>query len=144
MTEYTLSVFTPTGTFFEGKITSLVLETPDGLMGVLAGHMPCVASIKAGILKVKSADGQERKAATSQGFAMIRSQHVKVLLQSVEWADDIDIQRSLDAIERAKKRLEHRDEMMEREFILSTAALERAKARLRLTGTHYDRNQHHI
>jgi len=144
MKEFALSIYTPTENFFEGQVVSLVLETPDGLLGILADHMPSVISVKAGVLKIRTADGNERKAAASQGFALVRGKSVKVLLQSIEWADEIDIERSIEALKRAQKRLEKKDELLEREYILATAALERAKARLRVTGSYADRVNRHI
>ena len=105
MNTFTLDVVTPNGSVYSAKDVELVvLHTETGEMGVMAGHIPTVAALKTGYVKVNKASGTEYLA-VSEGFVEVRTDKVTVLVQSAETAEDIDKERAINSKERAEERL---------------------------------------
>ncbi|GHU67445.1 ATP synthase epsilon chain [Clostridia bacterium] len=129
MSSFHLTILTPEHTFFEGDVQALRFPTVDGLYGVLAGHQPEVVILVEGALKI-TIDGGEREAAASDGFVTILPESVTVILQTVEWPEDIDRRRAEDARREAEEAL--RQQQSQREFVLARSMLARAMVRLRV------------
>jgi len=122
-----VEILTPNRKFFWGDVESVVLNTPSGEIGILKDHMPMVALVDVGIIKVKkNADWVE--AVLGQGFMEVSQNKVVILVDSAEWPDEIDINRANAAKERAQERILRRANKTE--YIQSKAALARAMARL--------------
>ncbi len=128
--QFLLEVLTPERAFFKDMVNAVVLPAFDGELGILAGHEKIVSALVSGILRV-SKDGQWRMAATSDGYAMVYGDRVVVLLQSMEWPEEIDAGRARQALTQAEQRLADR-QLRHRERILAEAELHRARARLKL------------
>ena len=79
-----LVVKTPEKTFFSDVAEELVVETPQGQIGILPNHMPMVVSITAGAMKIKQ-DGVWKEAFLSDGFMDINQSMVVVLADTAEW-----------------------------------------------------------
>ena len=126
-----LTILTPERTFFEGEAESLTLEAVDGELGVMAGHAPEAVTLIEGELRL-TADGQARWAAASAGFAAILPDSVFVILQTVEWPEEIDLRRAERSRWEAEERL--RQQKSIQEYHLARAMLARAMVRLRVTG----------
>ena len=93
---------------------SLVNETVDevqipgtsGYLGVLPGHTPLLTTLQVGQLWYRQ--GQERHyLSIAFGFAEIQPDHVTVLAQIAEKADEIDTTRAELAKKRAEERMAH-------------------------------------
>lgn len=52
MSTYDLSVVTPHGQAFSGKVTSVTAPGEAGAFGILANHAPIISILKAGVLTV--------------------------------------------------------------------------------------------
>ncbi len=89
---FQLNIVTPDRAFFSGAVESLVINTPDGEMGILCHALPMVTVLKSGILRICQ-DGRWMEAVNSDGFVSIMRDKVTVLSQSCEWPYEIDIQR---------------------------------------------------
>ncbi len=124
---FQLEIATPEKEFFTGPVESLVINTIDGEMGVLAGHVPMVVALASGAMQMKTKTGW-REAAVIGGFARISPDYVIVFADTAEWPEDIEESRALDAKRRAEERLLVRQS--EIEYVRSRVALERALARL--------------
>ena len=60
MNTLNVSIVTPNGEVYNGKDASMVvLNTTSGQLGVMANHVPMVASLKVGPLKVVFPDKKE-------------------------------------------------------------------------------------
>ena len=106
MNTLNVSIVTPNGEVYSGKDAKMVvLNTTSGQLGVMANHVPMVASLKIAPLKVVFADGKEEIFAVSEGFVETHKGDVSILVQTAENANDIDINRAQAAKERAEKRL---------------------------------------
>ena len=105
MNTLSLNIVTPNGSVYSADDVELVvLHTETGEMGVMAGHIPTVAALKIGSVKVNKTSGTEYLA-VSNGFVEIRTNKVTVLVQSSEVAEEIDKERAVNAKQRAEERL---------------------------------------
>ncbi|MCG1009903.1 F0F1 ATP synthase subunit epsilon [Salinicoccus sp. ID82-1] len=129
MSTIALDVVTPNGSVFsEEDCEIIILQTKQGELGVMAGHVPTVAALKIGSLRTKI-DGQFEYFAVTDGFVEIRPEKVTVLVQAGEFAEDIDTDRATAARERAEALLQQaRDEKVDR--YRADLALQRAVNRL--------------
>ena len=127
---YKLLVMTPEKEFLSGDVTHIILSTPDGDMGIMADHMPVIAVLTEGVLRIEK-DGVWRNAAIGQGFLDMTSDVVELFVDSAEWAEDIDVPRSEAALHRAEERL-HMN-LSHTEYLRSHAAVARANVRLKAT-----------
>ena len=120
-----LDIITPNGTFSIEKVEYLRAPSIDGLFGVLANHIPSIIAIGVGEIKI-TIDGKEQLYATSGGYADIKKESVSLVLETAEQASSIDIKRSEEAINRAKKNLKDSNYDLDR----AQEAIERAKIRI--------------
>lgn len=128
MNKFFLEILTPEKTFFEGEIYSLVAETPNGQIGILAKHVPIAIGLVPGIIKIKT--GKETlTAANGEGFIEVRPDKTVVLCQTMEWPEEIEINRVKRAIEEHERKI--RETKSKIEYKLSKATLQRAFARLK-------------
>ncbi|WP_017549603.1 F0F1 ATP synthase subunit epsilon [Salinicoccus carnicancri] len=129
MNTIALDVVTPDGSVhFEENCEIIILQTKQGELGVMAGHVPTVAALKIGGLRIK-VDGRFEYFAVTDGFVEIRPDKVTVLVQAGEFAGDIDTERAVAAKERAESLLaKERDEKIDR--FRAELALKRATNRI--------------
>lgn len=107
MNTIAIDIVTPNGSVYSNDQAELiVLQTETGEMGVMAGHIPTVAPLKIGAVRVSIGNSKEHIAVT-EGFAEIRPGQVTVLVQAAEVADEIDIDRAKESLKRAEERLQH-------------------------------------
>lgn len=110
-----LDIVTPNGSvFFEEDCEIIILQSKQGELGVMAGHIPTVAALKIGSLRAKI-NGQFEYFAVTEGFAEINPSKVTVLVQAGEFAEDIDTERAEAARQRAEELLQRsQDEKIDR------------------------------
>lgn len=128
--EFLLSISTPERAFYEEPVEMVVLPAFDGEVGVMAGHEKMVDVLVSGIIRIRK-DDKWRMAATSEGFAMLYGDRAVVLVQSIEWADEIDEDRAKVALEQAEERLKV-PKLPHKDWTLAHSARDRALARLKL------------
>ena len=133
-----LSILTPERTFFEGEAEALTIQAVDGEMGIMAGHAPEVVSLVEGTLRVTAQD-HCRWAAASAGFATILPDSVFVILQTVEWPEEIDIRRAERARAEAEERIRQQKSLQE--YHMARSMLARAMVRLRVTSQNRINNE---
>ncbi|MCM3726693.1 F0F1 ATP synthase subunit epsilon [Neobacillus cucumis] len=123
-----VSVVTPDGPVYESDVEMVSTKAKSGELGILPGHIPLVAPLEIGSVRLKK-DGKTEFIAVSGGFLEVRPDQVTVLAQSAEKASDIDVERALRAKERAEQRM--RDQRAEHmDFRRAELALQRAINRL--------------
>lgn len=124
-----LEVITPVRKFFEGNVEMIVVESVDGQLAVLKGHIPMVTPIAIGTLRIKEGE-KWHEAAIGEGFMEVRPDSTTILSHSVEWPEEIDERRAHEALERAEERVRQKKSM--NEYHQSKTAMARAMARLRV------------
>ncbi|MCL2180878.1 MAG: ATP synthase F1 subunit epsilon [Treponema sp.] len=123
-----LSILTPEKVFFNGEVTQIIAETPEGEMGIMAGHMPSIAVVSDSLLNVEE-NGTWRSAALGQGIMDVSAAGIEFFVDTAEWAEDIDVQRSEKALRSAEERL--RGNLSHTEYLRAHTAIARAIARLK-------------
>ena len=122
-----VNIIAPDRTFFAGDVSFAEFNTIEGIIGVYPRHIPMTVVIAPGVLKLKTDEG-EKEAALHSGFAEILGDSIKMLAESVEWPEEIDVQRAEEAKKRAERRLaEHPDGL---DVLRAETALHRAMARI--------------
>lgn len=131
MSTIALDVVTPNGSVFtDDNCEIVILESTQGELGVMAGHIPTVTPLKIGSVRAKI-DGQFEYLAITDGFAEIRGDKVTVLTQAAEFAENIDTDRALAARKRAEELLKRAQEE-EIDEVRAELAFQRAINRLNI------------
>ncbi len=120
-----VQVVSPEQLLFEAEADMVVCRTTDGDIAFLTGHVPFLGALGVGQVRVKLADGSERALAVHGGFVEVSHDHVVVLSDVAEMADQIDVVRAELARTRAEAVLAGDPEDED-----ARAALTRANARL--------------
>ena len=127
MTAFPLKVVTPDGLEFEGQVEELIVRTVTGDMGILAGHINCVAPLGMGTATIV-VEGQKRYAACIGGMVSVVDGAVNLVPTTFEWAEDIDLHRVEKSQDRAKTVLAN-NSATNTEIRLAEARLKRALVR---------------
>ena len=138
MKTFELEIINPEKVVFKGRAKSLVLPAYEGKMGVLAGHAHMVAQLTPGEVKVEleqaASGGSVIYFSVSGGFAAIDQKKTQLFVEAAEDAEDVNEQRALLALERAKDQVKQKIEIEK-----AQAAIQRALARLRVV----EKARHH-
>ena len=127
-----LEVVTPKGAIVSEDVDIVTAPGFAGEFGVLANHAPFLSTIKIGTLRYKQG-GNENELMVSGGFCEVSNNKITFLVESAERGHEIDVDRALQAKERAEKRLLQAIEQQEKfDRTRAEAALQRALARLKL------------
>lgn len=87
---------------WSGEANAVYARTPEGEIGVYAGHQPLLGALVPGwIVRIEQADGVEQRIAVHGGFLSVRADGVSVLAEIAESAEEIDVARARAALERA-------------------------------------------
>ncbi|WP_017382137.1 F0F1 ATP synthase subunit epsilon [Paenisporosarcina sp. TG-14] len=123
-----VNIVTPDGPVYDSEVNMIIANTVTGEIGVLPGHIPMVAPLEMGAIRLKK-DGQTEIVAVSGGFLEIRPDQVSILAQAAEVSQDIDLIRAKEAVKRAEERLNltKKDDV---DFKRAELALKRAMNRI--------------
>ena len=102
MNTFSLTIVTPDGLRYEGQAEELIVRAVSGDMGILAGHINCVAPLGMGMATVKI-DGEKRFGACIGGMVTVLDGAVKLVPTTFEWAEGIDVARAKLSEARAKE-----------------------------------------
>ena len=102
---FKVEVIAPDRVFYEGEVIMLELCTTEGEIGIYKNHVPTTAVVAPGIMSLRESDSLEKIAALHAGFIEILQDKVTILAESVEWPDEIDLNRAEEARIRAERRL---------------------------------------
>ena len=127
MTAFELKIVTLDGLAYDGSAEELIIRTVDGDLGILAGHVNCVAALGMGRATVIM-DGKKRYAACIGGMVSVVNGAVTLVPTTFEWAEDIDLKRAEAAADRAKATLSNKDSS-DADIRLAQARLKRALVR---------------
>lgn len=101
MTPFSLKIVTPDGLKYDGQVQELVVRSTTGDLGIMAGHINCVAPLGMGQAMLLI-DGNKRYAACIGGMISVLDGKVTLVPTTFEWADEIDVDRSERSEERAR------------------------------------------
>ncbi|MEZ0482013.1 F0F1 ATP synthase subunit epsilon [Planococcus sp. SSTMD024] len=127
MKTITVNIVTPDGPVYDSEVSMVIAVTATGEMGVLPGHIPTVAPLGIGAVRLKKENSTEL-VAVSGGFLEIRPEKVTILAQSAERATEIDLARAQESAKRAEALLQARKD--EIDYKRAELALKRAMNRI--------------
>lgn len=133
MAELTVNVVSAERAIWSGPAKMVVAKTPEGEIGILPGHEPVLALLVEGALRVEETNGQVILVAVHGGFFSVDADVVNVISEVAELAEDIDVARAKDALERAKAAPPPKDE----------SAIRRAETRLNVAAAAKPIAHHH-
>ncbi|KOO49706.1 F0F1 ATP synthase subunit epsilon [Viridibacillus sp. FSL E2-0187] len=122
-----VNIVTPDGPVYDSEVNMVIAKTVTGEMGILPGHIPTVAPLVVGAVRLDS-DKQTELVAVSGGFVEIRPDKVTILTPSAETASSIDLARAKEALNRAEQRLQSKQSGID--FKRAELALKRAMNRI--------------
>ena len=132
MNSFPLKIVTPDGVQFDGNAEELIVRTTTGDLGILAGHINCVAPLGMGQATVM-VDGQKRYAACIGGMVSVVNGTVNLVPTTFEWADQIDTDRAIASEKRAQSILSDKN-ATDTDIRLAEARLKRALIRKSVAG----------
>ena len=127
MTAFPLKIVTPDGLAYEGQAEEVIVRTTGGDLGILAGHINCVAPLGMGRAMLVM-DGKTRYAACIGGMVSVVNGQVTVVATTFEWADQVDVDRA-EASEKQAKAVISDKTAADTDLRLAEARLKRALVR---------------
>jgi F-type H+-transporting ATPase subunit epsilon len=123
-----LEIVTPERELAHEQVDSVQLPGKDGCLGILPGHAPLLTELGEGELSYKKG-GEARYLTIFRGFAEVLPDRVILLAETAERAEEIDIERVKQSLERAKQRLNNLKDP-ELDYERAREAFQRALIRL--------------
>jgi F-type H+-transporting ATPase subunit epsilon len=99
-----LQIVTPERHVLAETVQSVEIPGKEGYLGILPGHAPLITELGVGILGYRKGD-QNRFVTVIEGYAEVLPDRVIVLAEISEKAEEIDVQRSKAAHDRAQAEL---------------------------------------
>jgi F-type H+-transporting ATPase subunit epsilon len=99
-----LEVATPERSLVREDVSEVQVPGKDGYLGVLPGHAPLLGQLGAGFLSYQTGGGR-KFLSVAGGFVEIKDDHVRILADVAERAEEIDVERARRALERAQQEL---------------------------------------
>ncbi len=122
-----LDVAVPERLLISEQVDEVQIPALGGSMGVLPGHASLISQLGTGVLTYR-VDQQTRYMALSGGVTEVLPDHVRVLADSAEWAEEINVKQAEESRRRANDLLRRHD--MEIDVERASRAIGRAQARL--------------
>ncbi|MDT2044880.1 F0F1 ATP synthase subunit epsilon [Priestia aryabhattai] len=126
-----VSVVTPDGPVYDSEVEMVSARAQSGELGILHGHIPMVAPLQIGAVRLKKGSSSDEVVAVSGGFLEVRPDKVTILAQAAETSDMIDVSRAEEAKKRAETRLQSKQDDVDHKR--AELALKRALNRIEVT-----------
>ncbi|MBE0426597.1 MAG: F0F1 ATP synthase subunit epsilon [Nitrospirae bacterium] len=123
-----LEVVTPYGLVLSEEVDEVVCAGSEGEFGVLPGHVPFFTTLKIGMLTYKKGNAT-RYVFVNWGYAEVEPDKVRILADSAEKSEDIDVERAKAAMKRAEERLKQAADV---DFTRATSSVERSVTRIQV------------
>ena len=137
MAKIKLDIVTAERLVYSEDVDEVIAPGIEGELGILPEHSPLMTMLAPGELMVKQ-DGAEIHLAVSGGFLEVRPDHVIVLADTAERAEEIDLARAEEARKRAEAAMAEAPVGAEA-ALAAEAALKRALTRLKVARRRHER-----
>ena len=138
MSTMRLEIVTAERVVYSEEVNILVAPGIDGELGILPHHAPLLTVLNPGEIRVVK-DGEETNISVSGGFLEVIGNKVTILADTAEHAEEIDIQRSEEALKRAQERVASAPSDADLERALAT--IRRSQARLKVANRRRRRSE---
>jgi F-type H+-transporting ATPase subunit epsilon len=125
---FRLQIINPERVIVDVEVESVMLPATGGSLGVLRNHVPVIGGLEIGVVKYRK-DSKLHLVACNLGVFEMQQNLLRILADTAESGEDIDVLRAQEAMKRAKKRLENRGK--ELDWLRAELALTRAIARVK-------------
>jgi F-type H+-transporting ATPase subunit epsilon len=129
-----LTIVTPRKEVLSRDVDFVTLPGALGEMTILPGHASLMSVLEVGVARW-SVSGEGHDLALNRGFAEVLRDSVRVLVETCEGCEEIDVARARDALSRAQTRLATASRDSSIDVARAEYALKRALARLKVAGT---------
>lgn len=130
----TANIVTPNGPYKTIETPSLLVGTIDGERGLLEHHMPVVLMLD--ISKLITVENNVKTVyAISGGMLYFENGVAKILVDSIERQDEIDVNRANEAKKRAEERIDKKDAQVD--LKRAEVALKKAINRIEIASKKY-------
>ena len=138
MAKLNFQLVTPERTVLNEELDSLSCPTELGQITILPNHIPLVANLVPGELVARNGE-KENFISVTGGFIEVKPENkVVVLADAAEHHYEIDVQKTEEAISRAKKAMTE-TKMSEAEYAKVANSLQQSLSRLRIARRHAHR-----
>jgi F-type H+-transporting ATPase subunit epsilon len=125
--QLTLDCAVPERRLLQEAVDEVQVPAADGAMGILPGHAPLMTQLGIGVLSFTK-DNRTRYIALHGGLMEVLPDHVRILADRAEWAEEVDVQRAREARQRMTDLLQRHD--MEIDVEVAQDCIRSAQARL--------------
>lgn len=125
----TLEILTPEGEILRDEIDELIAPTLNGEIGILPNHVPLVAQIMPGELRIKKA-GKTSSYAITGGYIEVSNNTATILGEYAVRADSIEIAKAEEAKKKAEARM--KEKVSKEDFAEIEAQLRRSILELKV------------
>ena len=94
---------------FSGPVQQVVATASTGELGILAGHTPMLASLRAGQVRLTTEDGNEEVIYVSGGFIEVQPDQTIILADEAERAEALDEERIKQQRAEAEARMKNKN-----------------------------------
>ena len=131
MAQLRCEIVTAERTVFQGTVDLVLAPSMGGQVGILPNHAPLMAALTFGELILRRENLPDEFIAIGGGFMEVGPDHVTILADSAERAEEIDELRADEARQRARETMaqKHREDA---DFVRAEAALRRSVIRLKV------------
>ena len=130
MDKLLLEVVTPSRLLLSEEVDEVQVPGKNGYLGILPGHAPLISELMIGEVSYRQGKTR-RRLSVANGYCEVVRDQVRILAETAEKADEIDLGRARASKERAEKRLADVNNP-EIDFVRAMASLERALSRIRV------------
>jgi len=125
---FELEIVTPERLVVKDVAQDVQIPGKKGYLGVLAGHAPLITELDVGEITYHDGASVLHRLACAWGFAEVLPKKVTILAETAERADQIDVARAQQSLERAEHMLKSMEPNLNYERTLNE--LRRAEVRL--------------
>lgn len=143
MSKLNFTIATPERVLLEEEIDQVTIPSAAGEVTILPGHVPLVGIVKAGVLNVRR-EGKEEIFAVAGGFFEINNNKVKILADSAEHSNELDLAEVEVAHARAAALVEEARNKEDVDYTALAANLERELARVKVARKHRTHHNIHV
>lgn len=108
MNTFHLEMLAPERAFYSGECVSLTVPVFDGMLGIMAGHLPLTAAVFDGEASFTKPNGEKVVCAVSGGMLEVSGKEVKLLCGEIFLPSEIDETRELYYLHKAENEMKQR------------------------------------
>ncbi len=125
---FNLEIVTPEQVVVKEEVEGVIIPSTDGLLGILRNHAPFIGALDIGVIKYLQ-EGTSHYIACNMGIFEMSGNMLRILPDTAERGEKIDVDRARNAKKRAEGRIERR--ARELDLLRAEMALKRSLARLK-------------